>query len=384
MIRKFAITLEFLVLAVSPLYAIPLVDAGTHFLLPGTQTQIAILASGGDSVLGVNFYVQIGDGGVANSGHDTKPIITTLDIVNDPRMIFYDNNTGAMPFSSGPLMWGALTTTDPNKANTLPAAGTLALLTIDTARTTGGEAYALKLKGIDTYEYSQDPVDPSRAGLSTNFAELTTLVNDGQIVISSGTLLTPNAFEIQTIVSQLDVIGTLSKLGSGTVILSGGIHDTGNLSVKGGTLKYNFSAGQPVSIGIGATLTIAPGATVELAGEESGLSDIAHFMDVTNNSLMGLVVSGKNQAAGNISGNGNMTIMPGAEFIVDSIHQNTVTLGIGARVTIRPIAGGPAAGNLDGGIYQVPEPNTLILLVAGGVFILLITRMFCPKTVFSG
>ena len=184
-------------------------------------------------------------------------------------------------------------------------------------------------------------IDPTRAGLSTNFTGLTTLVNDGWILISTGALQTPSSSEIQTIVSQLSVSSTLSKLGEGMVILVGGINHAGNLKVEGGTLKYNFSGGQPVAIGIGATLTIESGGTVELAGGESGLSDGTHFVNVTNNSLTGLIVSGTNQVACSINGIGNTTVLPGAELIVSSIQQNMLTVASGAKVTIRP----PAVGH---------------------------------------
>jgi autotransporter-associated beta strand protein len=64
-----------------------------------------------------------------------------------------------------------------------------------------------------------------------------------------------------------------------------------------------------------------------------------------------------------ISGNGNLGVGDGvnpATLTADSIAINTLTLGVGARIVINPIAGGPPAGSFT--LRSVPEPNTLTLM----------------------
>ena len=55
----------------------------------------------------------------------------------------------------------------------------------------------------------------------------------------------------------------------------------------------------------------------------------------------------------------NVTVAAGSELTASSIVANTVTLGVGSRIVIKPLPGGPLA---PGSITAVPEPNVLVLL----------------------
>jgi hypothetical protein len=110
------------------------VSAGMHVLAPNTPgQQVQILVSGGEAVSGVDFFVQVGDGGTAGGGDDTGPIITNLDLLTGT--IFAANNTGVFTDPT-PLLWGATTTTS---SGSVSASGLLATLTIDTTGITAGQ-----------------------------------------------------------------------------------------------------------------------------------------------------------------------------------------------------------------------------------------------------
>ena len=71
-----------LLLAVtSPAWAAPVIDVGTHYLLPNDMRTIPIAVSGGDPVQGLDFFVQVADGGAINGGTATTPAITGIDII---------------------------------------------------------------------------------------------------------------------------------------------------------------------------------------------------------------------------------------------------------------------------------------------------------------
>jgi hypothetical protein len=110
------------------------VNAGTHVLAPNTPgQQVPILVSGGDAVSGIDFFVQVGDGGATVGGDDTGPTITHVDLVNGT--IFAGNHTGGF-LDPAPLIWGATTTTE---SGSVSANGTLAMLTIDTTGMFAGQ-----------------------------------------------------------------------------------------------------------------------------------------------------------------------------------------------------------------------------------------------------
>jgi hypothetical protein len=149
----------------------PVIDVGEHLLLPDATQTIAIYSSGDETVQGLNFYVQIGDGGEDNGGTDTKPIITTVDIVGSGTL-FQGNNTGQSTIGSK-LLWAASTTTD---AGTVSDNGLLAYVTIDTTGTKLGDVYALSLTGTGAGIFG----DP---GLDTDFAGIAATITNGSIRI---------------------------------------------------------------------------------------------------------------------------------------------------------------------------------------------------------
>ena len=179
---------------------------------------------------------------------------------------------------------------------------------------------------------------------------------------------------------------TLSKTGSGTVTLSGGINQAGDISIQGGLLKYNFTGGKPVTIGSGVSLNVASGATLELAGTQSGTNAGGNRVAVTNNSTAGggLLVSGTNQVVGAVTGSGKTTINAGADLTADSLAQGTLdiaatgslnvtgtlTVANGSTLTLVPTAGltagnvqlGNATLAISGGAYSLASP----LSTAGG------------------
>jgi hypothetical protein len=110
------------------------IDAGMHTLAPnmaGQQVQIQV--TGGEAVSGLDFFVQVGDGGTTVGGDDTGPKITNVDLVTGT--IFGTNNSGVFT-DPAPLIWGATTTTS---SGTVAANGLLATLTVDTTGITAGQ-----------------------------------------------------------------------------------------------------------------------------------------------------------------------------------------------------------------------------------------------------
>jgi hypothetical protein len=95
----------------------------------------------------------------------------------------------------------------------------------------------------------------------------------------------------------------------------------------------------------------------------STLSDGVNNVDVLNNGDFN-VLSG-DQQVGEIGGNGTVTVASGSTPVADSITAQTLTVGVGARVTIRPLAGGPLSGNLS--LKAVPEPSIVVLLAISAI-----------------
>ena len=110
------------------------IDAASHSLLPNTAgQQVQMFVAGGGLVSGLDFFVQVGDGGAAVGGTNTGPTITNLDLTTGT--IFAANNTGILTEHT-PLIWTGTTTT---MKGSVAANGLVATLTVDTTGLAHGE-----------------------------------------------------------------------------------------------------------------------------------------------------------------------------------------------------------------------------------------------------
>jgi fibronectin-binding autotransporter adhesin len=165
--------------------------------------------------------------------------------------------------------------------------------------------------------------------------------------------------------------GATSAVGGGMVLVSGSPNLAANsqIVVNAGTLQFNATGGQATIGGSGVSVTVNAGATLQLAGTVSALSDpvSGNLANVYNNSsatgpgVGGLQVTGTNQSVGVISGtpsassnvsepngptiySGDTVVGGGAGLTVTQILQNTLTIGAGATVTISPSGPGIPSG----------------------------------------
>ncbi len=148
---------------------------------------------------------------------------------------------------------------------------------------------------------------------------------------------------------------TITKVNSGTLEIQGASTLTGGTSIKAnvGTLRFNNQSGA-ATVGALVTATVAPGATLELAGNVSDLSSpspASARVNVTNNSKQSsggsLLVSGTNQQVGAITGTGDTVVNASASLTANSIVQNALVIG-GTDAThtgLVTIAASDASGN---------------------------------------
>jgi autotransporter-associated beta strand protein len=182
-------SLALLLAAATPALAVPVIDGGIHYLLPDDQRTIPITVRGDDLVEGIDFYLQLDDGGVVNGGTATSPKITAIDLIG-PGTLFSQSNTGSqathLPDSGGTyLIWADWITTQPSDSP-LSATGTLAYITLDT---TGASASDVP------YTLSFDNVAANYAppGFDTDFADLAATIHSGSIIVTELRDLTWNA-----------------------------------------------------------------------------------------------------------------------------------------------------------------------------------------------
>jgi autotransporter-associated beta strand protein len=188
----------------------------------------------------------------------------------------------------------------------------------------------------------------------------TVAINEGQsyesIVSNLGGNLTFDCMGTGVLSKILPGTGGLIKLGSGTLTLNALNTYRGNTTINGGTLEIAGGIDQ----GGTSLIDIQSGTAVIKTTNVSKTN-----LNINTAALTTFEVVNGTHDVGVISGSGSTLVDSGANLTATSICQGSVTLGIGARITIRPIPGGPASGE----IAPVPEPSTLILVL--GVFVLL-------------
>lgn len=145
------------------------IDVGIASLIENKPNQtIALTVSGGDVVQGLNFNLQVADGGPDEGGSIAGPAITAVDIIG-AGTIFADNNTGQNDDSlNSPQLFVTSTTTS---MGTVAADGTLAFVTFDTTGFFAGSTFTLLLK--DTLNGA------------TDFAGIPATITNGTLAITA-------------------------------------------------------------------------------------------------------------------------------------------------------------------------------------------------------
>ena len=162
-----------------------------------------------------------------------------------------------------------------------------------------------------------------------------------------------------TISAPVNVVAGVTVTGAGTLTLSGGVPSVDNNSFQGpinigtGTdsPKLVLNVGSASTVAAGVVATVAAGATLELDGTNSALTDSVTPLNrasVVNN---GTFVAGASaiQQVGGIDGtNGSVVVSAGAALTADHIVQNSLVIGAGSTFTIAPSAadGSPMADAL--------------------------------------
>ncbi len=174
-------------------------------------------------------------------------------------------------------------------------------------------------------------------------------LNNGAIAATVGVGATQ-----QEISAPVTVTGGLTKSGAGTLVLSGASNSyTGDIHVDGGTLRLAAPMASTTSV-TAVTVTVASGATLDLAGSVSNLSTGSSVSSratiVDNNSPtdvnVGVLASGHNQQVGGIDGTGATQVADGADLTADHINEAALIIGSGSIFTLNPsdpVTGSPTA-----------------------------------------
>ena len=340
-----------LLLAVSsPAWATPVIDVGTHYMLPNDVRTISIGVSGGDAVQGLDFYVQLDTGG---------PVITGIDLIG-PGTLFSQSNKGSQPIhypdtGGSYLVWYDTVLTQPGA--TLNATGTLAHVTISTTGVSANTGYALNLSNV-------------LGAFNTDFGTITPTINNGWIVVTNLRDLTWNAsasgaWNATTWDGALPAYPTYPNYTSNAIVNTpytvsvASAQEANSLALSNGGQVTIGAAG---SLAVTTNTTIANGSSLLVDGVLSG-------QNVTLSGTMNLAAGGSAQAA-NISGAGTLTVGDGAapsSLTADSVRVGVLTLGAGSTLTINAIPGGPSSAG--SATAPVPEPSALVLLAAAAAIV---------------
>jgi autotransporter-associated beta strand protein len=160
---------------------------------------------------------------------------------------------------------------------------------------------------------------------------------------SAGATLAVGAVSIQGGTTTNTGTLTLSAVNTytGSVLVQNGSLGTGTATLAGGTLRLN-TTNMSATIGAGVPVTVASGATLELAGNTSNLSDLTtasqrvHFVNSSTQTSGGtLLVSGTNQQVGAIDGTGTTVVNSGVGVTANLIVVGSLDLG-GSALTLSP------------------------------------------------
>ncbi len=300
---------------------------------------------------------------------------------------------GVLNVSSAPLSIGALTVGSGGTLNvaigklltSTGAAGFGGTLNIS-GTPSGNLDELVAFSGSPTGIFANVSSEPNYALLYTT-GQLD-LVSYNSINAASGMTTTING-SVDLLGGQLPLSGGGSTVINGSLILdraqvqmSNGssmtingqpILNGGSVVVNSGSaLTLNNNTNTPATSSGAVTITVAPGATLQLAGTASALTSA---VNVTNNAsatgpgVGGVQVTGTNQVVGVISGtgttnpdgsatySGDTVVGPGANLTATQILQNTLTIGANSTVTIAPSSGAGGAVQTDANATVAPASS---------------------------
>lgn len=210
---------------------------------------------------------------------------------------------------AGSIRAGAANALSPNSSVDLAAGTTLDLL---------GFANTVKnLTGTGTVQ-----AEDATLGIATN----------NTFVTFGGTLVNPAALH-KTLVGTQTFTGNLQWQAT-------------DINVQGGLLRFDLSNASTVTMTAGTNVAVQAGATLELAGTKSALSNgTLHAPVVTNAANAAVLVTGTNQVVGALTGPtsgplplgsalGTTTIANGANLTATRIRQSSLTINDTGKLTI--------------------------------------------------
>jgi autotransporter-associated beta strand protein len=238
---------------------------------------------------------------------------------------------------------------------------------------TGGHAYNLTKTGNNVVSLVSVTVDSALADININQGTLRFENSSGfgdlskTVTIASGATL--------QLLKTSNAMGKKVVSNGGTISASSDNPDPSNLDLVTGTVTVNstttVNAGTSTGIltltnlisGAGGLTKTGPG-TVIITGLPAYNGDTAVNVGILEINTVGSPV------LHNVTGTATLSVGDGisaTNLTVDSMNIGTLTLGIGSRVTIAPLPGGPTAGT--NSLTSVPEPSTwaMLMLAAMGL-----------------
>ncbi len=131
--------------------------------------------SGGEQVGGLEFDIQVGDGGAANGGTDVGPTITSVNLLNGSIFDVPAYDPFQYTQESQPLLFQKSVTFF--EIETVPATGLIATVTFDTTGIFAGTEMPLLLSGVKN-QFNTHFTD-------VNGTDMATVVTNGTIVINA-------------------------------------------------------------------------------------------------------------------------------------------------------------------------------------------------------
>ncbi|MBL8384075.1 MAG: autotransporter-associated beta strand repeat-containing protein [Burkholderiales bacterium] len=327
-----------------------------------TKTGAGTLTLGGP-----NTYIgatTIDEGTLALGASSRLAIGTALIIGSGARfnLAGYNQEVGSLSGAGNLTLGGGTLTTGGNDASTafsgiISGAGSLTKIGAGTLTLSGNNNYTgATILGEGRLVSSRLPATTAlsiHSGAALYLAgddlEIGSLAGGGNVILGSNTLITGDDNTSTTYSGFLSGAGGLTKTGSGTLTLSGSYiqNYTGATTISGGTIALGSASSL---LPLNSALTIANGATLNLAGFNQGLGSLAGAGGVA---LGGgtLTVGGDGSSttfSGSISGNGGLT----------KLGSGTLTLsGVSSYSGATTISGGSIS--LGGGSHRLPMATAL-------------------------